>query len=261
MSERGTYVYAIARGLEPTDVADGRGIHDQPLGLVEHRGLVAVVGQVDLDEFGEEGLRRNLEDLRWLESVATAHDRVARLVAERAPTTPLRLATVFLTEERLRDRLDEWHDAAERALDRVEGRSEWSVKGYADPDAVSDQAEDEPVPDGLGAGRAYLLKRRAATRRQEQVVRELAETAERMHESLASVSVAGRRLPAQDRRLTGHTGEMVLNGTYLVENYRAADFREAVESLPESLGGQSVRVRVELAGPWPPYSFASLEEQ
>lgn len=257
MSETGVYVYAITRGLAPSDLEHGRGIDDGPLRLVEHRGLAAVVGPVDLEEFGEEGLRRNLEDLRWLEAVATAHDRVARLAAERAPTTPLRLATVFLTEDGVRDQLEQWHDAAEHALDRVEGRSEWSVKGYVDPAGVPDEAQDEPARDGVGAGRAYLLKRRSAAQRQEQRAQETSESAARVHAALAEVSVAGRRLPAQDRRLTGHTGEMVLNGTYLVENDREDAFRGAVSALAE----QNPQVRLEVAGPWPPYSFAMLEDQ
>ena len=43
--------------------------------------LTAAVGTVGLDEFGEEGLRRNLEDLDWLAATARAHDAVISAIA------------------------------------------------------------------------------------------------------------------------------------------------------------------------------------
>jgi hypothetical protein len=254
----GVYFYAICRGLNPSVLTGRQGIADAPVRLVEEDGLQAVVSEVDLEEFGEEGLRRNLEDLAWLETVALAHDRVTRLVAEVAPTAPLRLATVFRSEESLRQQLSAWRGSAERALDRIEGRSEWSVKAYADPQTrVAEGDEQAEEPAGMGAGKAYLLKRRAATQRRERAAQEDAAAAEEIHSALQDGAVAGRRLAPQDRRLTGHAGEMVLNGAYLVDQARAADFKDLVDRA----AGEHSGLRLELGGPWPPYSFASLDEQ
>lgn len=256
MSAEGLYFYAVSRGLTPEHVAGETGIHGAPLRLVAHEGLVAVVSTVGLDEFGEQGLEKHLEDLAWLQEVATAHDRVARAAAQNAPTAPLRLATVFLSEDSLRARISEWHDSASAALDRIEGRSEWSVKAYVAPEARP--AEDEQPAtseEGVGAGRAYLLKRRAATQRKEDQAREHAELADRMHARLEEAAVLARRLTPQDPRLTGHTGEMVLNGAYLVGNDDVAAFKDVLDKV----AGEHPGVRVELGGPWPPYSFASLD--
>jgi hypothetical protein len=254
----GLYCYAITRGLVGEHLDGLTGIGERPLWLVEHEGLAGVVSEVGLDEFGEDGLRSNLEDLGWLESVAVAHDRATREIAAQAPTAPLRLATVFLGEGSLRARLGEWHATASAALDRIDGREEWSVKAYADPAARTspEPGTEQPEVDEPGAGRAYLMRRRAATRQQEVRAQEDAEIADRMHAELESASVAGRRLAAQDRRLTGHVGEMVLNGAYLVDRQRAADFRDVAEGMAD----RHAHVRVEVAGPWPPYSFASLEQ-
>lgn len=254
MSGTGLYAYAISRGLRAGDLDTEQGIGGSPLRLVDHGALCVVVSEVDLEEFGEQGLRNHLEDLRWLESVAVAHDHVARFAAAHAPTAPLRLATVFLGEDSLRAQLEEWQDRAERALDRIEGRSEWSVKAYTDPPAAEEPAA-APAEQGVGAGRAYLLRRREAGRLQAEATQQDAAAAEQIHTALGAVSVAGRRLAAQDRRLSGHRGEMILNGTYLVDDEQVEAFKEAVDRL----AGEHARVRMQLGGPWPPYSFSSLE--
>src|SRR5262249_2577464 len=49
---------------------------------------------------------------------------------------------------------------------------------------------------------------------------------------------------------------MVLNASYLLDDQRADDFAAAVAALAEQHPG----VRLELTGPWPPYSFAGPEE-
>ena len=257
MTESGLYCYALAGDLAGEKLAEETGIEGGPLRTVEHEGLVAVVSEVDLAEFGEEGLRRNLEDLAWLEAVATAHDRVVRLVADLAPTAPLRLATIFLSEQGVRDRLVEWQRPARQALDRIRDAREWSVKVYADPaPAAPDPAPGTPVPEGPGAGRAYLLGRRAAAQARNRSVEDGVRAAEAVHERLTAAAADSQRLAPQDRRLTGHVGEMVLNGAYLVPDTETDGFQALIEELATDQPG----VRVESAGPWAPYSFARLED-
>jgi hypothetical protein len=254
VSERGLYAYAITRGLGAGDLEGRTGIGGAPLRLVEREGLGVLVSEVDLEDFGEEGLKRNLEDLAWLESVALGHDDVARFCAERGPTAPLRLATVFLGEDSLRAQLAEWHAQAERALDRIEGRTEWSVKAFADTEARETDAPSG-AESGVGAGKAYLMQRRAATQKREQAAQEDAAIAEELHAVLESKAAASRRLPPQDKRLSDYTGVMILNGTYLVDADRVEEFIATVTELDQ----RHAHVRLEMGGPWPPYSFASLD--
>src|SRR5262249_6608748 len=93
---QGRYLYAVSRGLPPRDVAGVAGLGGAPLDVVEHRGLAVLVSSVDLEEYGEEGLRRNLEDLAWLEATARGHDEVVRFAAARGATAPMRLVTICL---------------------------------------------------------------------------------------------------------------------------------------------------------------------
>src|SRR6476661_9832515 len=118
MSGEGRYVYAVGRGIDDQALGTAPGVDGSPLEVVRHRGLDAVVSSVSLAEFGEEGLKRNLENLEWLERVARRHDDVVHLVAGTGSVAPLRLATICLDDDGVRARLDEWSSALEQVLDR-----------------------------------------------------------------------------------------------------------------------------------------------
>ena len=250
------YLYAITRQASSTELADTAGLDGAPLAVVDHRGLAAVVSPVSLTEYDEAGLRRNLEDLTWLEEVARGHDAVVKAVAALGPTAPLRLATICLDERGVRERLDESHEALERALDRVTGRGEWSAKAFAAPEQVAPAAGAPAPADGSGAGAAYLQRKKAQSVRRQSSEEAALELAEAVHTALASLSAASRRLRPQDPRLTGHEGTMTLNGAYLVDDALGAAF--AAEA--DRLARQHPDARIEVHGPWPPYSFATLED-
>ena len=82
-----------------------------------------------------------------------------------------------------------------------------------------------------------------------------AETAEAIHLALQGRARAARLLAAQDPKLTGRAERMILNGAYLVPDGERRPFQKCVEELRE----RHPQAILEVAGPWPPYSFTSLE--
>lgn len=252
----GRYAFVLTRRVDPASLAGRAGLREAPLQVVEHEGLQAVVCTVDLEEFGEEALRRNLEDLGWLEQVARAHDEVVREVARHGTVAPLRLVTIYSDDESVRRHLGELAGELTAALDRVEDRSEWSVKVFATaaPPEVEPAVASSSAPERPGA--AYLRRKRDQAERRRATSEQAASAAGTVHDQLAAASVAARRLTPQDPRLTGRSEPMVLNAAYLVVDDRADAFRELVDRLR----ARHTEVTVELGGPWPPYSFATLEQ-
>lgn len=247
----GRYLFAVARGLDTGRLGAASGLRGAPLQVVTAGELAAVVCDVDLDEFGEEALRANLEDLAWLEEVARTHNDVVWALAEHATLAPMRLVTIFADDDSVRRRVEELRGGLLQALDRVEGRREWSLKVYA--------AAGEPEPAGTAAavtsGAAYLRQKREAADRRRHAQADTARLAEEVYAAAAAVAVAARRLPAQDPRLTGRPEPMVLNAAFLVPEDDVASFEAAVLSS----AADRREVGVELHGPWPPYSFAVLD--
>ncbi len=248
-ASRGRYLYAVCRGLDLDALGGLLGLGDADVEAVEVDGLVGLVSSVDLDEYGEEGLRHNLERLDWLETAARGHDAVVQAAAAVAPTAPMRLATVFRDDDGVRRTLAEQHDRISAVLDRVEGHEEWSVK-------VLTRTHDEPPTAPASSGAEYLRRRQEARQARDDDQRDAHVAAQQVHDALVGLAAASRRLPPQDPRLTGHAGTMVHNVAYLVPR----DLSDAFAAAVGDLTGDHREVLIDARGPWPPYSFAILEE-
>jgi gas vesicle protein GvpL/GvpF len=238
---------------------DGRG----ELERIDAGGLSAVISRVPRSEFGTEPLRRNLNDLPWLERVARAHEAVLETTLPQSTLVPLRMCTLYESEDSVRRMLADQRDALLSALHGLEGRYEWSVKVIVDRERLMEAARaaiapEDPSAAGQGEGGAYLLRRRndRAVRDAADALR--ADIAERVHARLQDWAIDAVTRPAQNPELSGHQGDMVLNGAYLVERERTDDLRALVNELEEH--HRPLGVRIELSGPWPPYNFVAGEE-
>lgn len=248
----GCYLVAVTRRLPPGSLRGVRAVRDSPVRVVERDGLQAVVCDVALDEFGEEPLRRNLEQLSWVEEMARAHHAAVCAVDTVGTVVPMRFATIYQSDERVEEQLRTLRTPLTEALDRVEGASEWSVKVYAESGALT------PVPDRPPAesGAAYLDRKREAVEERRVRGAEDEQVLAVVHQGLATLAVASRRLMVQDPRLSGRPEPMRMNAAYLVSHDVAEAFTDHAATALEHRPG----LRLEVDGPWPPYSFASLEQ-
>ncbi|MGW7360745.1 GvpL/GvpF family gas vesicle protein [Streptomyces sp. NPDC054802] len=261
-----TYVYAVARDgdalREP--VTGLAGVAGAPVRLVPGTGDGApafVASSVRAEDFDEAALRRHLEDLEWLETVARAHHAVIEALGAATTVLPLRLATVYLDDDRARAALDEGRAAFEQLLSRLEGHVEWGVKIYVES---SDEAVPPPPPDpaaspGVGPGRSYLRNRRAQHSVRESAHRAARTAAERVEAAGRALASDRARHRVQQGELAGAAGargENVVNDAYLLSEDRSDAFRAEVARAADDLPG----VRVDITGPWVPYSFTTPPE-
>jgi hypothetical protein len=259
-SGEGLWAYCVFGAGEelPGDV---QGVSGSGLERIEAGGLAAAVSRVPLAEFGAEPLRENLNDLAWLERVARGHEAVLEQALAATTIVPLRLCTIYESEQSVREMLEREHDSLVQALDALAGRQEWGVKLIADAErlaaeARSRSAEATSLEEELGTrtgGGAYMLRRRLERHVREAADALVAELAERVHAELEAWAADAVVLPLQNSELSGHEGRMLLNGAYLVEAERVDGLRELVSELEERHRG--LGARLELTGPWPPYNF------
>ena len=118
--ERGIYVYGILPAdIEVAGETQGVGEHPGPLGIVYSDGLAALISEV--------GLPARLgspEDMR-------IHREILDSTAIDLPVVPLRFGTVFTGKDSVADELlAPRHDEFATALEQLEGRVQFIVKGH-----------------------------------------------------------------------------------------------------------------------------------
>ncbi|MEW1632917.1 GvpL/GvpF family gas vesicle protein [Streptomyces sp. NPDC093801] len=253
-----TYVYAVTppapavRRLLPGLT----GVAGRPVTLLHPPGgdpgpVAFVVSDVPRPEWDEDALKARFEDLGWLEEAARCHHRVVEALAAHTTVLPLRLATLY--EDRaaalavLRGRGQDFATL----LARLSGHTEYGVKVYVRPAPAP--ATGAP-PAGTSPGRAYLQARRSQRHAHEDHHRQAGLAGERVAAAARRFTTDRVSHPAQNGPLTAASPEEnVLNDAYLVADAHAEAFLSALAGAAGGLPG----VRVEVTGPWAPYSFAT----
>ncbi|MFG3256968.1 GvpL/GvpF family gas vesicle protein [Streptomyces sp. NPDC048172] len=249
MSGELRYVYAVTRPFDEPLPAALRGVDGTVPHTLLHDGLLAVLSLVPEADFAEEPLRAHLEDLDWLSGTARAHQDVVDALTRLTCPLPLRLGTVYRDDEGVRRMLADGQERFQRTLDRLEGRVEWGVKVY-----VERPAEPEPEPSAAPvSGRDYLRRRRNEVTARESALEDAERLADALHAALAREAEDVRLHRAQNPKLSGAPGRNLLNAAYLVPGARSEAFLE----LLDRLAAPEPDVRVEVTGPWAPYSFAA----
>jgi Gas vesicle synthesis protein GvpL/GvpF len=257
----GLWAYCITRAGESPRID---GVHGSPVERIEADGLAVLVSRVPLAEFGEDGLRRNLNDLDWLEGVARSHETVLEKALADGTIVPLRICTIFTDEEGATGMLSERRSALDTALEVLDGREEWGVKLTIDraalEAAVRDRAPDDldDQLEGRSAGGAYMLRRRQERQLREAADRLAGGLAEDVHARLQDWATDAVVNPPQNPELSGHEGDMLLNAAYLVEAAKVERLHELVDELRAR--HRELGARIELTGPWPPYNFVPRTE-
>lgn len=241
------YVYAVCRPFGAAPQAQLTGVGGAPPKLLPHHGLIAVVSEVPERDFAEEPLKAHLEDLDWLTATARAHQGVIDALTAVTTPLPLRLGTVFRDDSGVRVMMEAREDAFRRALDRLEGRVEWGVKVYVDPEST---VADRP-PEKAATGRDYLRQRRMRATSQKEMWQRAETFSRRLHETLSGCAEDFRLHAPQSSVLSGAAGRNVLNAAYLVPRSESEEFVEVLDRAKDDTPG----LRVELTGPWAAYSF------
>src|SRR5258705_10401305 len=99
----GTYAYCVvANATRPRLKRKVAGLPGMgPVRLLDvEDGLFAAVAGAPLDRYGEAAINRGLSDLDWVSRAAVAHDAVVQSFIGETAVVPLKLFTLFTTDER-----------------------------------------------------------------------------------------------------------------------------------------------------------------
>jgi hypothetical protein len=224
--------------------------HAGPVRLLDiARGVWLVVADAPLKEYGEEALANRLSDLDWVARAAIAHATVVECFTRAPAVLPMKLFTIFASDERAVADVAARLPRIRALLARVKHHDEWGVRlTMTSPAKMQPQRARARGP-LTGAG--YLSGKKAVRDRAAELVLRGSEEANSLFERLSAMASAARRRtaaagPASD-------GPLLLDVSLLVPRSRTRSFQRAVAR--ESGRLADAGYQVVLTGPWPAYSF------
>jgi hypothetical protein len=222
------------------------------------KSITLIVADVPSATYSGDAVELRLRDLDWVARCGTAHHAVADELAQDHAIIPFRLFTLFSSEAKAQTALARHATQIEAALKRVAGKAEWvlRISGAAGATGATGAvgaagAAGAGAADAQHSGTSFLKRKAAARQAAEETAQRVREDAQKVFETLAAIASESTH-----RAVDPGTG-LVLDAAFLVPSRRLSAFKGALSNSAESL--LAAGCRVSLTGPWPPYSFVSLE--
>ena len=235
------YLYGITREGKGTLVGLAGVDAGAAVEAVPCAGLVCWVSRVDKTAFAE-NLARNMENLEWLAEVSVRHQQVVAAIAQQRDILPARFGTVFRSPTSLSSDVSKHKDQLAGDLQRIGGCEEWGVKVFglqAQPAAVV----------GAKSGRDYLRAKAAALRADGP--RDSDPEVQRLRKAVEGLAV--ETAPGSGAVSRGQRG-LQWQASLLVKRSQRDRLQQLLARFSREWEQQR---RIELSGPWPPYSFVS----
>jgi hypothetical protein len=208
-------------------------------------GLVCWISRVDRREFADE-LAKNMENLEWLAEVSVRHQHAVAAIANSRDILPVRFGTVFHTEASLANHVEQRKGLLEEDLKRISGCEEWGLKIFS-------VQTNTPAAVAAKSGRDYLRAKAAVLHAEARP----AADGELQGMMAALLKVAMEIAPGGGAVSRGQRG-LEWQGSLLVKRAQRAKLQQLVARFSGEWEGTR---RIELSGPWPPYSFVSRREK
>ncbi|HUF92902.1 MAG TPA: GvpL/GvpF family gas vesicle protein [Candidatus Limnocylindria bacterium] len=255
--ETATYLYCLVpRERAPALGRAPRGLPGTgPVRAIEaDGGLWLVAADAPLSRYGAAAVERGLKDLDWVSACALAHEAVIEHCARAGTALPMKLFTMFSTDERARAHIARLRPGLGRIVKAVSGRQEWGVRIRLDAGEARARVRERAAGSTRAAtsGTRFLLLKK----QEQQAVRDALEQGrsgvDAAYETLAGLADDARRRPPD----AGDAGaRLVLDAAFLVAPARLARFKAAARKAAVGLAPHGYALT--LSGPWPPYHFVT----
>lgn len=247
-TEAATYVYCL---VESGRAPSLRGVPASVPGagaprlISIDRHVWAVVADAPLARFGSEQLQNEFQDVEAISRHALAHAAVIQFFFRRAPVIPLKLFTLFSTDDRARAHLQSRGPRLRKLLAELRGLEEWGVR------VIASQVEAESAK-SLSSGRDYLVIKK---RLNDQRAAPPRATVADLNGALKALAKIASKVRKETFPPPGRNRPFVAGASMLVKTKRRAEWKKAAVRLTAGLAKRGHRL--ELSGPWPPYHFVT----
>jgi hypothetical protein len=253
-SPKGTYVYCIVaadRRPRLTRVPAGLPGAGRVRLLDVEKGLFIAVADLPLDRYSESAINKGLADLDWVSRAAVAHETVVESFTTAIAVLPMKLFTIFTTDDRALDHVRGQRLRIAALVRRVANHQEWGVRVVLDRTLASAALPKTKASVRAGTGASYLTQKKAQRDASRELASRARETVAGLFDRLAAKSGDAKRRAASEMPAQG--GPLLLDAAFLVPRARAATFKASAARESKTLARDGYGLT--LTGPWPPYTF------
>jgi len=266
-SSSATYVYCVVKSPKAPELGRASKGGKLPAGLQGTSkprvldagdGYHLVVTTAPLELYDASVIDAKLRDLDWVGGRAAEHEAVVEhavaLGARDSTVVPMKLFTMFATDERALEHLRKMKKSLERVVERIAGCEEWGLRILFDEARVARAAAEEARSRKAVTGKDFLLRKKALVEEQRSAGARGAAEVDDLYERLAKTARRAQRRAAPNRELAGR---VLLDAVFLVPRSAVKEIRKTVTVSAEKLATEGFDVT--LTGPWPAYSFIGAQ--
>jgi hypothetical protein len=221
---------------------------------------VAVLSRVPADEYDADRIEARLTDLNWLGEQGLAHERVVAALVDRTTVLPMRLFTLFSSDEALYAECEQRAEWMRETLARLEGVRQWDLKVAYDADrmlaTIGESSHEVAAIDAelaqASPGRSYLLRKQRDDVARTAVRKAVGALGEEVLAGLASVTTDVKRMAPPSSVEPGEL-PVVLAAALLVGRADEARLRALLDEEAARLEARGVTIGC--SGPWAAYRF------
>lgn len=259
MSEKGILVYSISNSFNASLLNEAGIDGEGRLYAIKSENLFAVVSDVGLDEYSEEAMAEKSEDIGWLKEKAQIFMNIMLKISGVSCIIPMKFLTIFTSEDRVKGMIGENYEQFTRNFDKIDGRSEVSVKIYCDGKLYKENIMGEEIKAfektlaGKPKGAAFFLKKKFEGELDDKLQNRICRKANDFSNELKMYAEDMKSNKILAKEITGVETPMVLNCAFLVDAKQKETLAAAVRKISDENVGSGFSL--EFSGPWPPYSF------
>lgn len=250
-----TYVYCVvssdkapvlsskkgARGLERTAnlrVLDAGG------------GYYVFAATAPLELYDAPVVDERLRDLDWVGARAAEHDAVVEHATSLGTVVPMKLFTMFATDERAIANVVKMKRSLNRVVDRIAGCEEWGLRILFDETRAARALAEDARAKKATSGRDFLMKKKVIVEERRSASARGMTEIDALYDRVSKSCRSSKRRAAPNRELAGR---VMLDAVFLVPRTKVKTVHAAVTASAERLALEGFDIS--LTGPWPAYSF------
>ncbi len=247
-ADAATYVFCLVQSARTPSL---RGAPDSVPGAGPPRlvriesTLWAVVADAPLDRFSGDGLAADLQDIEAISRHAVAHAALIEFFFRRATVIPLKMFTLFSTDEKLLSYLRRRLSRLRKLFRELRGMEEWGVRIIA-----GEVASERARP--LKTGREYLQVKKGL---KDQAAAPSRAVVKQTSDAVKSLAAIASKTRAEAFPPPGKGRPFVTGASMLVRATSRGRWRREVARVTKVLAQHGHLLDV--SGPWPPYHFVS----